>query len=282
MKKTQTGFSLVEIAFALLIMGLLLGGLLGPLSAQLEAIKISETQKQLSTITDALYGFAATNRRLPCPASGTSNGGESLGSAPGQCSNPYDGFVPGRLLGLGPVDSNGYITDAWGQPIRYAVADLKAANGSYPLTVDPSEIDSYGIKFMVDGQLTGMAAFGNLTPNGTNPAPSSSFLSICNTATGLANPGSTFTTSGKIRTCGTSSASNVVSSDAVALVLSTGPNRGTASGGDEAANNTGADAVFVWHTRTETGAAGGQFDDLMVWIPRSLLVNKMITAGQLP
>lgn len=284
--KQSKGFSLVEISLALLIFSLLLGGLLQPLRIQLENIKINETQQQLRNITDALYGFAASNGRLPCPAFSGSAGNEARIMATGQCSHPYNGYVPGRLLGLGPLNTNGYLLDAWGQPIHYAVADLRIANGSYPLTATPSASASQGIKYMTDSTFTGIAALASLTPNSTTKAPSSSFLSICNSSNGLINQKSAYTTSGKIRICGGGTANNVLSSDAVAVIYSTGTNQGAGHGFDELvnpnANNTDNDATFVWHARTGSAAAGGEFDDQMEWIPRSLLITKMINAGQLP
>ena len=290
LKPGQAGFSLVEMAIVVLILGLLLGGLLQPLRAQIEATRSKETQNQLNSAIEALYGFAASNNaRLPCPAFTGSEGNEAIAdTSTGQCSNPYNGFIPGRLLGLTPIDANGYLLDAWDQPIHYAVADLKDQGGGYPLTVAPSPTNNRGIKYLVEGSggsaLTGIAALGILTPNAANGPPSSSFLSVCNSATGLANPGSAYTTSGKISTCG--SAGNTLVSDALVVLYSTGPNQGQNDSTDEAANpnanNANNDSAFVWHARSEAAASGGGFDDLMVWIPRSLWLSKMIATGQLP
>lgn len=127
--KKASGFTLVEIAIVLLIIGLLLGGMLMPLTAQMEQRRISETQKALDEINQALLGFAIANDRLPCPASPTSNGVESP-SGGGTCTNPHDGFIPAVTLGLQQTDSQGYMVDAWGMPqnrIRYAVT---TANGN--------------------------------------------------------------------------------------------------------------------------------------------------------
>ena len=59
MKKYHSGgFTLVEIAIVLVIVGLLIGGLLTPLAAQLEQRRGSETQKALDEAKEALFGFA--------------------------------------------------------------------------------------------------------------------------------------------------------------------------------------------------------------------------------
>ena len=61
------GFTLLEITVVLFIVGLMIAGLFGPLETQLEARDRRQTQESLQEIADALYGFALTNRRLPCP-----------------------------------------------------------------------------------------------------------------------------------------------------------------------------------------------------------------------
>ncbi len=65
----QKGFSLIELAIVLVVVALLLGGLLVPLTMQIEQQKIRETQKSMEEIKDALVGFALANGRFPCPAS---------------------------------------------------------------------------------------------------------------------------------------------------------------------------------------------------------------------
>lgn len=114
------GFTLVELAIVLLIVGLLLGGLFPVLSSQVDQRRVSETSKQVDEIKEALIGFAVINGRLPCPAAPNATGVESPAGG-GTCTNPYDGFVPASTLGLTGTDSTGYATDAWGNRIRYAV-----------------------------------------------------------------------------------------------------------------------------------------------------------------
>ena len=114
------GFTLVELAIVLVIIALLIGGMLVPLSTQRDIQNTNDTQKQLSEIKEALYGFAAANGRLPCPAATAATGIENpLGG--GVCTNSWNGFLPGITLGVGPTDSQGYVVDSWGNRIRYAV-----------------------------------------------------------------------------------------------------------------------------------------------------------------
>ena len=131
------GFSLVELAIAILIMALLIGSLLVPLQSQVEIRKIDETQRLLDQAREALIGFVAANGYFPCPATDSSSGVEAAGfnhgtGSPTTCpaavtgTNVYAGFLPAVALGFTPVDNNGYAFDAWGTQqyrIRYAVSN---------------------------------------------------------------------------------------------------------------------------------------------------------------
>jgi prepilin-type N-terminal cleavage/methylation domain-containing protein len=111
--KKHHGFSLVEMAIVLVIVGLLLGGLLTPLSVQMEQRKVSETQKQLDEIREALIGFALRNGYLPCPAISSANGLEDRSGA--ACTDDKrQGFIPWATLGVGKLDS-------WNHLFRYSV-----------------------------------------------------------------------------------------------------------------------------------------------------------------
>ncbi len=121
------GFTLVEVAIAIVIVGFLVGGAIVSLTTQMEIRNRSETDKILERARDALLGFAAVEGRLPCPASGTGatpleKSRESQAGGIGECTNNFDGYLPASTLGIGPVDSEtGLLIDAWGRPIRYAV-----------------------------------------------------------------------------------------------------------------------------------------------------------------
>lgn len=121
---SESGFTLVEMAVVLVIMGLLIAGLLGPLGSQIDQHNYAKTQKSLDEIKESIIGYAIINSRLPCPASSTSNGIEDPVGG-GVCTHPYDGFLPAATLGITPTDSNGYALDGWGgnasNRIRYAV-----------------------------------------------------------------------------------------------------------------------------------------------------------------
>lgn len=122
----QSGFSLVELAVVMVVLGMLLGGLLMPMSTQRELNKQRATDASLQEIYAALLGYAALNGRLPCPATTASNGLSAPNAATTNCQQEH-GFVPGRTLGLdGNYNANNLLTDAWTNPIRYS---LTTANG---------------------------------------------------------------------------------------------------------------------------------------------------------
>lgn len=124
--KTSTGFSLVEMAMVLLIVSLLIGGLLTPLSGQMTQQQIKQTNTTLREIKEALVGFAITQRRLPCPdypppasapLTDVIDGVEDINSiydVEERCKDGYEGFLPWATLGVERED-------AWGNPFRYRV-----------------------------------------------------------------------------------------------------------------------------------------------------------------
>ena len=65
--KNKFGFTLVEMAIVLVIIGLLISAFLTPLTAQLEQNRNAEARRDLAEIKEALLGFAVINGRLPCP-----------------------------------------------------------------------------------------------------------------------------------------------------------------------------------------------------------------------
>ena len=250
------GFSLAEIAIVMVIVGLLIGGLLAPLAAQMDQRDFSDTQKRIEYANELLLGFAIANGRLPCPASSTSNGDESPAGG-GTCTNNYDGYLPAKALGMQPTDTSGYALDAFNNRIRYALSKI----------VTPA------------GTCTGSPPFSsstNLKANGLQCLPAD--LLVCS---GSQASGFTRTS------CGTSN-SLVNANTVVAIVFSAGKTSAASDAArtDELANTDGlqtdSSATFVYHTPTPSGATGGEFDDQMVWISAGLLYGRMVSAGILP
>ncbi|MDP2324962.1 MAG: prepilin-type N-terminal cleavage/methylation domain-containing protein [Gammaproteobacteria bacterium] len=252
---TQSGFSLLELAIVLLIVGLLLGGLIMPLSARMDQQKIDTTRQQLEQVRQALVGYALARDALPCPATPASNG---LASATGTGCTRQHGFVPAVTLGLpGAQNEDKLLLDAWGSPIRYSVTNSDAnGNGNWDF-VRPGEMRA--------------VTLASLAPS----------LDICTTTTG-----STATA------C--ASNATTLSSTAPAVIVSLGKDWATASSADQLENlgatvgggpsgrnyPVAADEVFV--NRSPGSAAGNEFDDVVTWISPAMLYGELVSAGRLP
>lgn len=250
------GFTLLELLMVLLVAGLLMAGLSMPLAAQVNARRAEETRRALDEAREALLGFAATNGRLPCPASAASRGEEAFAAGGdatnGRCANPHDGFLPAAALGLAPLDEEGFLRDAWGtraNRVRYAVFGGGAAvNGvADPLTRSDG---------MRRATLAGLGAASHL-------------LFIC--ASGAPASASS---------CGP--ASNQLTRRAAFVLVSLGADAATPpAAGSDSARNVDGDPIFVSHEPT-AGPGPEAFDDLVAWTPVSLLASRLLAAGRLP
>ena len=234
MSKPMQAFTLVEMAIVLVIVGLLLGGMLAPLSAQMEQRRVADTARALEEARDALAGFAARNGYLPCPAISASNGLEDrIGT---RCANGRRlGFLPWATLGVPKLD-------AWQHLYLYSVT--------------PAFSDS-GVPFRLntprDITVASRDAVGTLVP---------------------------------------ASAQN----DIPAVVLSQGRNGFGAFSDvgvqaadmgqgnvDEKANFQNDGRMFIARGQADNpAAAGGAYDDIVVWLSPNILYNRMLGAQRLP
>jgi prepilin-type N-terminal cleavage/methylation domain-containing protein len=116
------GFTLVEMAIVLIILGLLLGGLLSSLSAQFEYKSRNSAEQSIENIKEALMGYALVNGYLPCPDGAlVPTGVEGVRDANGRCP-AFDGTLPWQTLN---VDR----TDAWERYFRYSVTNTFSNSG---------------------------------------------------------------------------------------------------------------------------------------------------------
>ena len=275
------GFSLVEIAVVMVILSVLLAIVAAPISTQLNQRRVAETQRLLDLAQQALIGFAIANGRLPCPATdgpapdtpnpiGATNsfGDEKFasGGTPvnGQCEF-WAGYLPAVALGLSPVDSEGFMLDAWGlkrNRIRYAVWGSSAVNVngiSYPFT-----------------QTGGMKAATTTFLAASNKP----FLFVCQSAaTGAPLP--TAAVAGAANVCGIAVK---LSDKTPAVIYSLGPNAATGgTGTDEVFNaKTTTNQTFVFVSHTPTSGPTNEFDDMVSWMSLNVLFSSMQTAGKLP
>ena len=312
-RNTQQGFSLIELAVVIIVVGLLLTGLLLPLATQVEISRVEETKRQLAQIREALLGFAMVNGRLPCPATPDTRGHEApwtptatneagekwcarTPGADGNWNTPDDvtfqhGFVPAVTLGIpGPVNNDELLVDAWGNPFRYSVSrrDLTEGPAATPLDLDDDEWD-----FVVTGEMRqeGPAVFQG----------SADLLVVCNNSPNETNGAINDTACDDTVT----PPSIPVTEVAPAVFFSMGPDgaalRDTNSlhqlenAGERKppslerfppANqypiSADGDLVFVSRERRGQVDDASYFDDLVEWISPTVLYYKLVSAGHLP
>jgi type II secretory pathway pseudopilin PulG len=223
------GFTLVEIAIVLLLIGLIAGNTLGPLNRQIEQKKINDTQKLMEENRDALLGFATRHGYLPCPALSATDGNEGPRNTNNECIN-LRGFLPWVALGTTKSDS-------WGRLLRYAVTS-RFTNST--IKVPFSQLGSFSI----------VSSYSPLV----SLAAAAPLIILSHGANGY----------------------GATQENGVVLTNS------STSNGDEQ-RNFGPGNIFVNRVHTEKKTApGGEFDDIVTWIPTSILFNRMVAAGQLP
>lgn len=241
------GFSLLEMAIVLIILGFVLGAILAPIQAQRQQLYQSQTENTLEIARKALLGYAQSQGRLPCPATSNGTGVFPDGSpvsnpvAGGTCVS-QSGFLPAGTLGVQPADANGFAVDAWNNRIRYAITQTNIGGAATPDFTTSNDLSTVGI--------------ANLSPD----------LRVCNDSSAAS--------------C---SAMSYLSNNAVAVIFSTGRNFGQSAGVDETSNLA---ATTTFYSRTATAAttpavSSKEFDDMVVWISPYVLYNAMIEAGQL-
>lgn len=103
------GFTLTELAVVLVIVALLVGGMVMPLSAQQDLKANAETERSLAEIREALIGFVVANGRLPCPDLTADPADANYGNEAASCAADLtgDGYLPWKTLGVPEHD-------AWG------------------------------------------------------------------------------------------------------------------------------------------------------------------------
>jgi prepilin-type N-terminal cleavage/methylation domain-containing protein len=137
----QSGFTLVEMAIVLVIIGLLIGGLLVPLATQKEQEKRSENAALLDEAVQALIGFAVVHGRLPCPdtdaLTSPTRGQENTCAADN--TTAYYGRLPWVTLGIN-AEFDPWADGTVTHTVHYAV------NGTYvgPFTLDAESLASMG------------------------------------------------------------------------------------------------------------------------------------------
>jgi len=155
----QQGFTLLELAIVIFILGLLMASFLDPLATRVEQEERNNTQIQLDVIEEILSGYVLQNQALPCPDCSDNTGGCAAATAddgiadltvPGICDTEV-GNLPWTDLGIKG-------TDEWGNEFTYRVDDVFAdATDGTPLQAGCAGISAtLNVSFSLcsDGDIT--------------------------------------------------------------------------------------------------------------------------------
>ena len=255
---TYQGFSLLEVAIALLLAGLLLGGLLQPLGSFMEQSRRKTTWAQLLTIQETLYAHAMIHGRLPCPDCRTGNSGHCSGGkindgvedVHGQgCAN-VAGNLPWSTLALPR-------RDAWGNDYSYRVDAIFARPLSTCQDRPPCLCNTMQAAFTLCDEAQ---------------------LSISDTPNGADNIGRNLP-------------AVVVSHGGNHMAVDQGPGEidnyegiphyPAASRSALQHRSHNRPGRFVWHPPKQRDGIT-EFDDLLIWLSPFVLKTRMVQAGTLP
>ncbi|MGC9386904.1 MAG: prepilin-type N-terminal cleavage/methylation domain-containing protein [Hydrogenovibrio sp.] len=111
----QSGFTLLELALALLLIGLLAGSYLRFASDVSGDDHDRATESQLRQVQQGLRTFLQVNGYLPCPDEDGDGFEDRSGGSRAQC-RAREGYLPSKQIGAP-------LTDTWGQRFYYRVND---------------------------------------------------------------------------------------------------------------------------------------------------------------
>jgi len=240
-------FTLVEMAFVLLIIGLLTRTAIGPLVAMQEHGKRQQAEQVLQQIREAIFANLVAYGSLPCPLPFDRSAASPVGfvnharnDAGRQICKTSFGLVPATTLGLsGSLSSAGALLDPWGREFRYAVSlsnNPDTGSAELPDWTTPGEASNVGISDL------------------------SADITLCN-AVSRSN-------------C----AGRSVRADQIAFVVMSVGSDSTTQGMQ--AENQDNDNYFL--VSDESMVAGAEYDDLLVWGSAADVMYWMLRMGWLP
>jgi prepilin-type N-terminal cleavage/methylation domain-containing protein len=245
----RNGFTLLELAVVLIIMGIVSSMGLKMASIMLDNSATSETVVKQEKIKTALIGYLRTNGKLPCPEIagsptdadyGNENRVGGGGGGDGNCNIPGSSVpvVPWRILGLSRDD----VVDGWGNFITYRVANNADTMNWASRTA--------GTPFTID-QLRAPTATGiTVTDNGVVVSPSPVVVLV-------------------------SHGKNGAGARTVRGAINAAP-----PGADEVINaRQGGSPAYIRRPYTEDTSGGGAFDDMVAFMTPLDLLQPLASEG---
>jgi len=249
------GFTLIELAVVLVIVGILAGSFITTLGSRIDITRRAETTDEMEVIKQALYGYAMSNNfiHLPCPdcrnaacikdvVNNFANDGieDRVGAvcdvdvANAIAGELPIGNLPWQTLGLGYGDS-------WANRYTYWVSD-SISDDSASFQLIPPAWNAAVINTRVGTVINAVStnAVAIILSQGKNGYGAINMQNVANPAVPVANL-------------------------------------------DEV-ENTNDDLTFVARPQTDAGVSAlvGEFDDILIWISEYELKAKMVEAGRLP
>ncbi|MBD3822634.1 MAG: type II secretion system protein [Thiotrichales bacterium] len=127
----QRGFSLLEIAIGVLILGLIIAGFNGVFKLIYDTDHIVEERANMDRIERALKMYLRVNLHLPCPSVDV-DGHEDRDSATDVCTK-REGYLPFNDIGVSDKD-------AWGNPYFYRVLQRATGTGYIHDICEPASV----------------------------------------------------------------------------------------------------------------------------------------------
>ena len=268
----NAGFTLIELAMVIFIVGLLLGGLLAPLSSRLDQENRAKTRDYLKDVKESILGYAIINGRLPCPdcpdsnspcTTGTPNDGIQdrvsgvVGGESGMICETYVGNIPWVDLQVNEFDS-------WDRHLTYRVTaefadDISGTPGS-----GYCDTPTIGISFELCAQ-GDIDIYDTYMVPGSYPMP----------PTVAENVPAIIISHGKDGYDSSQTNVEVENYDRQPVNPATGANiLGSYTASDYSSN------IFIMKDYDSEGSDA--FDDLVDWLSPNILMNKMVVSGKLP
>jgi prepilin-type N-terminal cleavage/methylation domain-containing protein len=251
------GFTLVEMAVVLVIIGLMLGAVLGVGNAQIQQARISSTKTKQEAIKVALINYITRNNRLPCPAIAT--------LAPGIAGYGLEAATPGTCTG---ATANGNVVIGIVPWSSLGVTDENATDGYYNRYTYQVALAATNTNLQTISGLKGAISIHTGTPVAMGPPIVGNQSNDCTPAGGNYNPCS-----------------------AVAIIVSHGINGAgaysiegvqkalPAVGATDELENIDNDSRFVIKDYSDNAA--NPFDDIVLPLTASDLITPLTTHGSL-